>query len=73
MDFVLDNKEFTTAQQQNIRCRLNKKAKELLGTELLIHGLRATILPERLCSQWQLRHIALQQTNKNDTKRAQAG
>ena len=36
MDFVLDNKEFTTAQQQNIRCRLNKKAKELFGTELLI-------------------------------------
>jgi hypothetical protein len=36
MDFLLDNKEFTTAQQQNIRCRLNKKAKGLLGTELLI-------------------------------------
>jgi hypothetical protein len=36
MDFVLDNKEFTTAQQQNIRYRLNKKAKELLATELLI-------------------------------------
>jgi hypothetical protein len=36
MDFLLYNKEFTTAQQQNIRCRRNKKAKELLGTELLI-------------------------------------
>jgi hypothetical protein len=36
MDFLLYNKEFTTAQQQNIRCRLNKKAKELFGTELLI-------------------------------------
>jgi hypothetical protein len=36
MDFLLYNKGFTTAQQQNIRCRVNKKTKELFGTELLI-------------------------------------
>ncbi|MDQ3967623.1 MAG: hypothetical protein M3275_04410 [Thermoproteota archaeon] len=36
MDFLLDNKESTKAQQENIRCRLNKKVKELLGTKLQI-------------------------------------
>jgi hypothetical protein len=36
MDFLLDNKEFIKAQQLNIRCKLNRKAKELFGTELQI-------------------------------------
>jgi hypothetical protein len=34
IDFLLDNREFTKAQQRNILYRRNKKLEELLGTEL---------------------------------------
>jgi hypothetical protein len=47
LDFLWDNREFTKVQQRNIQCRLNKKVKMLLGTELSILQAKGVHIPSQ--------------------------
>ena len=70
IDFLLDNREFTKVQQRNIRCRLNKKVKVLLGSELPILQAKGSSYTAATAALKGSCNTALLQTSNKDTKRA---